>query len=513
MPNFQRESTAPAVRYVFDRMRSIAKSQVAVKPLLVALLVVAGCAVGPDFKRPAPPPAKNYTVQPLRSIPATTNVAGGEAQHFVEGLEIPGQWWALFHSEPLNELIMRSLTNNPDLKAAQAALMAATENLRAQRGAYFPHVDASFAASRQKQSDLLAPTPNANVFQYSLFTPQVSVSYVPDVFGLNRRTVEASKAQAQGVRFQMAATYLTLSANVVVAAIQEASLRAQIATTRQIIGLNSNMLEIVRYQYSKGHASGLDIAAQESQLDQVVATLPPLLKQLGQQRDLLAVLAGDFPSEQNGEVFDLSRLKLPDELPVSLPSKLVEQRPDILQAEQNLRAASAQIGVALANRFPNVTLTANAGSTALSLDKVFASGSGFWGLGGALSQPIFEGGTLLHQERAAKAAYLQAAQQYRGTVLAACQNVADTLTALEQDAAALKTAAAAAAAAKVTLDLSRQQWRIGYGGYLALLNAEQTYQQAQLNLVQAQANRFADTAALFQALGGGWWNQAEMKEK
>jgi len=494
-------------------MRSIAESQVTVKPLILALLFVAGCAVGPNFKRPAPPPVKNYSSQPLTSTPGTTNVAGGEVQHFVEGLEIPGQWWALFHSEPLDDLIKRSLTNNPDLKAAQAALIVATENLRAQRGAYYPHIDGSFAASRQKQSDLLAPTPNANVFQYNLFTPQVSVSYVPDVFGLNRRTVEASRAQEQAVRFQMIATYLTLSANVVVAAIQEASLRAQIETTHQILGLYSNMLDIVQYQYSKGHASGLDIAAQESQLDQVAATLPPLLKQLAQQRDLLAVLAGDFPSEQNGEVFDLSKLKLPDELPVSLPSKLVEQRPDILQAEENLHAASAQIGVALANRFPNITLTANAGSTALSLDKLFSSGSGFWGIGGTLSQPIFEGGTLLHQERGAKAAYLQAAQQYRSTVLTACQNVADTLSALEQDAAALKTAAAAGAAAKVTLDLSRQQWRVGYGGYLALLNAEQTYQQAQINLVQAQANRFADTATLFQALGGGWWNQAELKEK
>jgi len=474
---------------------------------------VAGCAVGPNFKRPAAPQVEDYTALPIQGAPGVSNVAGGETQRFVAGLEIPGKWWALFHSEPLNALINRSLTNNPDLQAARAALVVAMENLRAQRGAYYPHIEGSFSASRQKQSDLLAPTPNGNVFQYSLFTPQVSVSYVPDVFGLNRRTVESSRAQEQGVRFQMIATYLTLSANVVVAAIQEASLRAQIERTRQILGLNSNMLEIVQYQYSKGHASGLDIAAQESQLDQVAATLPPLLKQLAQQRDLLAVLAGDFPSDQNGEGFDFSKLKLPDEIPVSLPSKLVEQRPDILQAEQNLHAASAQIGIALANRFPNITLTANAGSTALSLDKVFTSGSGFWGIGGTLSQPIFEGGTLLHQERAAKAAYLQAAQQYRSTVLSAFQNVADTLNALDQDAAALKAAAKAAAAAKVTLDLSSEQWRVGYGGYLALLNAEQTYQQSQLNLVQAQANRFADTAALFQSLGGGWWHQAELKEK
>jgi NodT family efflux transporter outer membrane factor (OMF) lipoprotein len=199
-------------------------------------------------------------------------------------------------------------------------------------------------------------------------------------------------------------------------------------------------------------------------------------------------------------------------LPVSLPATLVGQRPDILQAEQNLHAASAQIGISVANRLPNITLSANAGSTALSLDKLFNSGSGFWAVGGTLVQPIFQGGTLLHQERAAKAAYVEAAQQYRSTVLTACQNVADTLNALEQDGAAVSSAAAADTAAKSTLDISRQQLRVGYGGYLALLNAEQTYQQAQLNLVQAQANRFADTAALFQALGGGWWNREEFKE-
>jgi NodT family efflux transporter outer membrane factor (OMF) lipoprotein len=440
-------------------------------------------------------------------------VAGGEAQRFVEALEIPAQWWELFHSEPLNELIQRSLTNNPDLKAAQAALVVARENVLAQRGAYYPHIDGSFAASRQRQSGFIAPTPNANVFQYNLFTPQLNVSYVPDVFGLNRRTVEASQAQEEGARYQMIATYLTLSANVVVAAIQEASLRAQIETTRQLIGICSNMVDIVQFQYTNGYAGGLDVAAQQSQLAQVTATLPPLLKQLAQQDDLLAVLAGDFPGAQGGEAFDLSKLKLPEALPVSLPSRLVEQRPDILQAEENLHAASAQIGIAIANRFPNITLTANAGSTALSLDKLFTSGSGFWGIGGTLAQPIFEGGTLLHQEHAAEAAYVQAVQQYRATVLTACQNVADTLNALEQDAAALKTAAAAATAAKVTLDLCSEQWRVGYGGYLALLNAEQTCQLAQLNLVQAQANRFADTAALFQALGGGWWNQAELNEK
>jgi NodT family efflux transporter outer membrane factor (OMF) lipoprotein len=227
-------------------------------------------------------------------------------------------------------------------------------------------------------------------------------------------------------------------------------------------------------------------------------------------RDLLAVLAGQFPNRSPAEKFELSSLQLPADLPVSLPSQLVAQRPDVLQAEANLHAASAQIGIATANRLPNIALTADAGSTALAFDKLFTSGTGFWGLGAAATAPLFQGGTLLHQERAAKAAYVQAAEEYRSTVLTAFQNVADTLTALEQDAEGLKEAAAAADDAQITLDLSQRQWQDGYISYLALLSAEQAYQQARINLVQAQANRYADTAALFQALGGGWWHRADL---
>jgi NodT family efflux transporter outer membrane factor (OMF) lipoprotein len=322
--------------------------------------------------------------------------------------------------------------------------------------------------------------------------------------------MESLKAQEQGVRFQMIATYTTLTANVVVTAIEEAAVQAQINATCQLIDLNSNMVEILRYQLTKGYASRLDVVAQESQLAQVIATLPPLLKQSAQLRDLLAVLAGRFPNQAAADKFELSSLQLPEEIPVSLPSQLVAQRPDVLQAEANLHAASAQIGIAIANRLPNITLTADAGSTALSIDKVFSSGTGFWGLGAAAMAPLFEGGTLLHQERAAKAAYVQAAEQYRSTILSAFQNVADTLTALQQDAEGLKAAANAADDAQETLDLSQRQWHDGYIGYLALLSAEQADQQARISLVQARANRYADTAALIQALGGGWWHRADL---
>ena len=451
------------------------------------------------------------STRPIRCrTAAAANVAGGEAQRFAKGQDISADWWTLYHSAPLNELIDHSLANNHDLKAAQAALSVARENVLAQRGGYYPSVTGSFSATRQRQSGQIAPTLNSNAFLFNLFTPQVTVSYVPDVFGLNRRTVESLEAQEQGVRFQMAATYTTLTANVVVTAIQVASLQMQIDATRQLVDINTNTVNILRYQFDKGYASRLDLAAQESQLAQVAATLPPLLKQLAQAEDLLAVLAGRFPNQAPEQKFDLSSLQLPQELPVSLPAELVSQRPDVLQAEANLHDASAKIGIATANRFPNITLTANAGSAASAMDQLFTSGTGFWGVGAELTAPIFQGGTLLHQQRAAEAAYTQAAEQYRSTVLTAFQNVADTLTALEQDAEALKAAAAAADAAKITLDLAQRQLQAGYAGYLALLNAEQAYQQGRINLVQAQANRYADTAALFQALGGGWWHHPEL---
>jgi NodT family efflux transporter outer membrane factor (OMF) lipoprotein len=484
-------------------------------PLVAALAVlpIAGCAVGPDFNRPAAPDVSDYTAHPLATAVTDTNLPGGEAQRFAMGSDISADWWTLFHSRPLNELIEHSLASNHDLKAAQAALLVARENVLAQRGAYYPSVTASFSASRQRQSGQIAPTLTSNAFLYDLFTPQVSVSYVPDVFGLNRRTVESLEAQEQAVRFQMIATYTTLTSNVVVTAIQEASLQMQIEATRELIDINSHMVQILKYQFDKGYASRLDLAAQESQLAQVAATLPPLLKLSAQLQDLLAVLAGRFPSEAPDKKFELSTLQLPQDLPVSLPSKLVAQRPDVLQAEANLHDASAKIGISIANRLPNFVLTANAGSSAAAMDQLFTTGTGFWGLGVAATAPLFQGGTLLHQERAAKAAYVQAAEQYRSTVLTAFQNVADTLTALEQDADALKAAAAAADAAKVTLDLAQRQLEDGYAGYLALLNAEQTFQQARINLAQAQANRYADTAALFQALGGGWWQREDLREE
>jgi len=484
-------------------------------PIVAAFMVLllAGCAVGPNFKRPAPPEVSDYKGSPVSATASAPNVVAGQPQHFAEGADISADWWTLFHSAPLNELIDQSLANNHDLKAAQAALAVARENVLAQRGAYYPSAEADFSATRQRQSGQIAPALNSNVFLYNLFTPQVSISYAPDVFGLNRRTVESLAAQAQEVRFQMIAAYTTLTSNVVVTAIQVGAIEMQIDATHELIDSTGNTVKILRYQFEKGYANRLDVAAQEALLAQVSATLPPLIKQQVQLRDLLAVLAGRFPSQAPVDKFNLSSLQLPEDLPLSVPSALVSQRPDVLQAEANLHDASAKVGIAIANRLPNFVLTANAGSSAAAMSQLFTSGTGFWGVGAAATAPIFQGGTLLHRERAARAAYDQAAEQYRSTVLTAFQNVADTLTALEQDAEAVKAAANAADAAKVTLALAQRQWQGGYAGYLALLSAQQADQQARISLIQAQANRFADTAALFQALGGGWWHADLTEEK
>jgi NodT family efflux transporter outer membrane factor (OMF) lipoprotein len=312
-----------------------------------ALLFTAGCAVGPKFKRAAPPANGGYTPTPLSTTGSTNNVAGGEAQQFLEGRDIPGEWWTLFHSKPLNDLIERSLKASPDLKAAQAALLVARENVLAQRGPYYPSVTGGFSATRAKTSSDISPVTNTSALNYSLYTPQLSVSFVPDVFGLNRRTVESLKAQEQQARFALAATHITLATNVAAAAIQEASIRAQIATTRQLIEINTNMLQTLRNQFAKGYVGRLDVAAQESQLAQVTATLPPLLKQLAQQRDLLAVLSGGFPNQDLTETFELSNLELPQELPVSLPSQLVEQRRTCARPRRTCIPPAPKLGLPL----------------------------------------------------------------------------------------------------------------------------------------------------------------------
>jgi len=478
-------------------------------PSMIALL--AGCAVGPDFQRPGAPAAAAYTGETLAPTTTATEGRAGAAQHFMVGQDIPGQWWELFHSKPLNDLIEQALKANPTLAAAQAALRQAHELTAAQRGAFFPSLSAEIAASRNlTPTASLSPSSASGNPYYSLITPQLNVSFVPDVFGAGRRAVEAQQALEDNARYELAAAWLTLASNVVMGAVQEASLRGQIAATQETIKIETDLLGILHRQQDLGQVAGADVAAQEAALAQAKLLLPPLQKQLAVQRDALTALAGRMPSAEIGEKFDLDGLKPPTDLPVSLPSKLVEQRPDVLAAEANLHSASAQIGVAVAARLPQITLSANLGNSANRAADLFTPGTNFWTVAGGLTAPIFDGFTLLHKERAARAAFDQASAQYKGTVLTAFQNVADALRALQADADAVAAATASERAADRSLAIVRRQTELGQVAYLALLNAQNTWQQARLALVQAEASRLSDTAALFQALGGGWWNRNDI---
>jgi NodT family efflux transporter outer membrane factor (OMF) lipoprotein len=493
-----------------SRRRTFPLSPVCAAPLkifaLLALAVVSACTVGPDFKEPAAPQVTGYAREKQPSETAAADVPGGEAQHFVEALDIPGQWWALFHSPALNAMIERAFAANPSLEAAQATLGQAKEQFYAGEGALFPTVTAAASTTREKFPGVAFGLTTSPIF--TLNTAEVSVSYLLDIWGSTRRQIESLAAQAEYQRFLLEASYLTLSANVVAAAVQEASLRAQIAATHEIIDIQAQELAGLERQFRIGAAANIAVLAQAAALAQTRAQLPPLEKQLAQVRDQLTAYLGRLPSEEPSETFDLASLALPDTLPVSLPSRLVRQRPDILAAEAQLHAASAEVGVATANMLPQVTLNAAYGSE--TIGTLFSPGSSIWSFGGALAQPLFEGGTLLHQRRAAVAALRAAAAQYRNTVVTAFQNVADTLRALQSDASAVAALAAAERAAADSLAASQRQFHEGAISYLSLLTAEQTYQQARLNLVQAKANRYSDTAALFQALGGGWWNRPEI---
>ena len=469
---------------------------------------LAACSVGPQYKPPEAPRAPDYGAAPAAGSVLAPEEGAASAQRFVAGMDIPGEWWQLFGSAKLSGLIEDALKANPNIAAAQAALKQAHELSAVQWAALLPTVQASFSAQRAKNpSATIAPPTVATDPVYSLYTPQLTLSYSADVFGATRRSVEAARAQEQASKFQLEATYLTLSSSVVVTAVQEASLRGQISATERLLQLQHELTENIRSRRSLGTASELDLLTQQSAEAQTAATLPPLRKQLWQTRDALTALLGRLPSDEPKETFDLGELTLPQELPISLPSELVRQRPDVRQAEENLHAATAEVGVAVAGLLPQFSINAQTGSSAFDVGRLFSPYTAFWSAGASLSQTLFDGGALLHRRRAAEAALDAAAAQYRSTVILAFQNVADTLRALQADADAVKASLDADRAAWETLQTARRQYQLGTISFVAVMTTEQAYQQAELALVQARASRYADTAALFQALGGGWWNR------
>ncbi|SMG54950.1 efflux transporter outer membrane subunit [Paraburkholderia susongensis] len=475
---------------------------------LCGCVALAGCMVGPDYRTPPAPPTDTYTATPLPAQTASTPGPAGLPQRFVPGEDIPAQWWTLFHCEPLDALISEAIANSPNIVAAQAALRQARENFSAQAGGtLLPSVDAQLNATREKLNGITFGQPGL-VDEFNLYNASVNVSYKLDVFGGARRELEALHAQIDYQSFQLQAAYLAMSANIVTAAVKEASVRAQIDATERIAAEEDEQLTVLARQFELGGVSRTAVLAQQTLLAQTRATLPPLRQQLDQARHLLAVLAGKLPSDATLPEFTLEMFSLPETLPVSLPSSLVRQRPDILAADAVLHQASAQVGVATAAMYPQITLSASYGAEALTPAQVLRAGSTIWSVGAGLLQPVFHGGQLSAQKRAAEAAYEQAGAQYRETVLLAFQNVADSLRALEHDASSVQAQTDASRSASDSLELTRGQYRVGGVSYLALLDAQRQYQQTVVSLAQAQASRYADTAALFQALGGGWWNAA-----
>ncbi|MEX3693942.1 efflux transporter outer membrane subunit [Paraburkholderia sp. BR14263] len=504
------QSSAVAFHCTTGRVVTRAAVIAVVFPLLGSL---AGCTVGPEYHTPAPPAIQHYTATPLPDRTASSQGEAGLEQRFAAGGDLPAQWWTLYRCEPLNTLISGALKNSPTIAAASAALRQAAENMSAQEGsALSPSVDIKLNAIREKLNGATLGQPNINKI-LTLYNTSVSVSYDLDLFGAVRRELESQGAQVDFERFQLQGAYLALSANIVTTAVKEASLREQISATENIVADEETQLGVLRKQFEFGGADRIAVLSQETLVAQTRATLPLLRQSLDRTRHQLAVLSGRLPSEAGVSEFTMSMFTLPQTLPVSLPSSLVRQRPDILAADAVLHQASAEVGVATANLYPQLMLSANYGPQSLTPAGMLKYADMIWNIGAGLTQPIFHGGQLTAKKRAAEAAFDEANARYRQVVLLAFEDVADTLRALDHDAAALAAQTDAWRAASSSLDVARGQFRVGGVSYLSLLDAQRQYQQAVVNLAQAQAARYADTAALFQALGGGWWNDTAYDEK
>ena len=480
------------------------------------MALLSGCVVGPDYVRPATPAPSRFTEHPLpentgkAATPDHDSVAVKKAasadQILADGLDVDGAWWRLFRSPRLTALVEQALSQNPSLASAQQTLHQAQEVTLAQEGNFLPSLSGQLSRQRIKESGAQLGVPGLSE-QFSLYSTQLNVSYTFDVWGLNRRSVQSDEAKAAYQRFQFEGAANMLAANTATAIITAASLAAQIRAEEALVAAEQRLLGVVQSQFQLGAATGTDVATQEAQLAQTEALVVPLQTQLAQTRDQIAAYLGRVPSEAALPDFSLDDFTLPAELPVSVPSSLASQRPDIRAAEAQLQQATADLGVAIANRLPQITLSGFLGSSPATFYQLFTPGTGAFTLTNQLLQPIFTGGTLLHQQRAAKAALLAAASSYQNVVVGAFQNVADVLTAVVQDRRALEVNQAGERAAARSLSLAQTQYQAGSVAYLTVLTSQSQYQTAVINLIRAEAARYTDSVALFTALGGGWWNR------
>lgn len=508
------------------------RSRSAKRALALGLLTTAlsACAVGPNFNSPDAPDANRYTPENLTSI---DNGAGGKLGLSVEK-EIPRQWWEVFHNKNLNRLIEEAIAHNQSLQAAEASIRVAYFNAEAQKGFFLPQIgllpggsanlpsnfyansvlnqklyEQSYPTAFNKVAQIAVPSTTSvpPPWQYQLVTPAATISYTPDVWGKYRRTVESLEAQEDIARYQLEAAYLTLTSNVALTAILEASLRAQYAAIEKVIAIQHDVLDMLRKQLDAGWASQVDVLTQEALYAQALQLLPPLQKQIALARNLLTALGGDYSAAQNSIVFRLTELQLPKNVPLSLPSKMVRQRPDVRAAEAGMHMAAADLGVSIAARLPEFSISALGGASAYHFEYVFQQGTLFYNIIGQAATPVFQGFTLLNKQKAAEANFDQASALYRSAVVKAFKDVADMLRALQADSEAVKAAIYAEQVSKKQLDIIRAELKIGAVSVLMLLNAQNNYLMATVSRAQAEGNQLADVAGLFMALGGGWRDQ------
>ena len=512
------------------RLRPIKRPVIRSESLIwICCAALGGCAVGPDFVSPPPPEVERFTAEKI-----TRAGDDGRGLSFDAGSDVPQRWWETFKNRKLNRLVEAAIEHNPSIQAAEAAIKVSYYAAEAQKGGFLPSLllnsndsvnlpsnlrplsainQTIFNQSYPSPFNVINNAPLLNVVQsppmwsYSLFLKQLTVAYMLDVWGQNRRTVESLEAQTDTMRYQTEAAYLALTTNVAVAAIQEAALRGQLAAVERVVKIERELLGVFRNQKNVGWASEADMLTQEAALAQALELLPPLKRQVAQQRNLITALVGRYSTDEVSDTFDLDEIKLPRVVPVSLPSRFVRQRPDIRAAEAQLHAASAQVGVAVAARLPNITLSANGGFSAYKLAQLIMPGTQLYTFAADVTQPLFMGFSLLNQQKAAEAAFQQAEAQYRQTVISAFENVADLLRAIQADTEAVKAAAYAEKVSGKSLDIVRGQMKIGSVSVLAVLNAQQTYLLAVVAHAQAQGNLLADVAGLFMALGGSWQDQ------
>ncbi len=466
-------------------------------------LALSACALSPPYRAPQPPAVKHYTAAPAPAKTVAAPGPGGAAQTFVYGAGSEAQWWRLYGSPELDKLVELALKRSPTVAVAAAKLRQAEAATQANEGIFYPQVNGNLSGTRQKNSTAsYSGRGPGNIF--SLYNGNVSVTYYPDFFGVNRLVYRGSLAQQDFQRYELEAARLSLTGNVVNAYLGAAAVEAQIAATRAIVAGQKNLLDLVRAQYQAGAAPYLNVVNQQAQVASAEAGLPALEQGLALYRHQLAVLVGSLPADFAVRPAALDELALPRRLPVSLPAELVRQRPDIRAAEAQLRYANAQVGVAVAQMYPTLSLTGSVGQNSLTIGRFLDSMSNIWSLAANLAVPIFRGGTLEAQKHEAQAAFDATLAQYQQTVLGAFQQVADALRAIEHDAQTLQAQARARQAAQEALTLADASYKAGALDYLSLLTAQVQYQTARIAYVRAQAQRYQDTAALFLALGGDW---------